>query len=74
MGPRLEYRFCSSSEEGVNLILLLPEREPQLAPLLGCPTKTSHCTPQVPTTTPLGWPVWIEAFDQKEWGRLVALP
>ncbi|NDG75039.1 MAG: M20/M25/M40 family metallo-hydrolase [Synechococcaceae bacterium WB8_1B_136] len=34
LGPLEEHRFCSSGEEGVNLILRLPGRESSLAPLL----------------------------------------
>jgi acetylornithine deacetylase/succinyl-diaminopimelate desuccinylase-like protein len=34
LGPLEEHRFTSSGEEGVNLILRLPGRDAQLAPLL----------------------------------------
>ena len=34
LGPLEEHRFCSSGEEGVNLILRLPGRNPNLPPLL----------------------------------------
>jgi Zn-dependent M28 family amino/carboxypeptidase len=34
LGPLEEHRFCTSGEEGVNLILRLPGRDPKLPPLL----------------------------------------
>ena len=34
LGPLEEHRFCTSGEEGVNLILRLPGRNPNLPPLL----------------------------------------
>jgi Zn-dependent M28 family amino/carboxypeptidase len=34
LGPLEEHRFCTSGEEGVNLILRLPGRDPNLPPLL----------------------------------------